>query len=281
MTDQPERRKLPSSSSLAEAVGAVFNLGDETFAQLVRTAKSVQQVTDVLNHLLQEAKTLKGNDANTLSELTLLRDQADTFSQDLASLQHAVEAHGDTITERSTREMHILGSVVETLLDVSDSLESLKASVVGLNTFVKDHPCPWAKDTGGLSPEARIAAIESILKLLPTLDIVLKKALDREGFLIPKPGDPPEEKYWLRKLIDRFRDALVAAVFSTVASGAVTWAAWTYYFGSKSIVAKAQQEAKTEMMHKLEASEQTRRELEQRLQEALEQAKRPGKRQAP
>lgn len=262
-----DRRRLSQGSSVKEDLGVVFALGDDTFAQVSKMSRDVRLAIEHLTKLIAEARGLKANDANVLSELTLLRDQADSFSTDLSSLQSAVENHDGIIQEVSAQEMNILASVVETLLDVNDSLESLKASVVGLNTFVKDHPCPWAADSEQMSAQDRIKAITEIVKLLPTLQVVLTKAADREGFITKKDGTDLTEKYWLRKYADKFRDAIVATIFSTLAAGATSFGAWTYFFGAKSNVAKIQAEAKREIHNQLIQAEEAKTKLEVRLKE--------------
>lgn len=264
MTQQA--RRLSQGSSVKDDVGQVYVLGDETFAQVVKMSRDIRTAVEQLSKLIAETRGLKANDASVISELTLLRDQADTFSQDLVGLAASVEGQTASIHDISAQEMSILASVVETLLDVNDTLESLKASVVGLNTHVKDHPCPWAKTDGLITPEARIAAISKIVDLLPTLQVVLTKAADREGFTTNKDGGDLKEKYWARKYLDKSRDAIVATIFSTLAGGVVSFAAWTYFFGSKSMVEKAKTEARVEMHKQLVKSEEERTAQSQEIQ---------------
>lgn len=282
MTQQA--RRLSQGSSVKDDVGQVYVLGDETFAQVVKMSRDIRTAVEQLSKLIAETRGLKANDASVISELTLLRDQADTFSQDLVGLAASVEGQTASIHDISAQEMSILASVVETLLDVNDTLESLKASVVGLNTHVKDHPCPWAKTDGLITPEARIAAISKIVDLLPTLQVVLAKAADREGFTTKEDGTDPQKKYWARKYLDKFRDAIVATIFSTLAGGAVGIMAWSYFFGTKSVLEKAKIETKKAMHNQLVQSEE-QRQLQaqeiQRLKDELERYKARGTQRKP
>ena len=256
-------------ASVKEDLGVMLAVGDDTLAHVAKMSVDLQLAIEHLTKLLSEAHSLKTNDAGVMSELTLLRDQVDTFSSDVATFQAAVENHDGVIQEVSSQEINVLASVVATLLDVNDSLESLKASVVGLNTFTKDHPCPWASDSVGLTALERIHALTEIARLLPTLQVVLSKAADREGFVTKDDGTDPHRKYWARRYLDQFRDAIVAMVFSTLAGGAVSFAAWTYYFGAQSTVEKARSNARQETYNQLVQAEEAKHRLESRLR-ALE-----------
>ena len=137
---------------------------------------------------------------------------------------------------------------------------------------------------GTMTPEARIAAISKIVELLPTLQVVLAKAADREGFTTKEDGTDPQKKYWARKYLDKFRDAIVATIFSTLAGGAVGIMAWSYFFGTKSVLEKAKIETKKEMHNQLVQSEE-QRQLQaqeiQRLKDELERYKARGTQRKP
>lgn len=273
-----DRRRLSQGSSVKDDLGTLFALGDDTFGHVMKMSRSVQMAVEQLSKLLAEAKSLKTNDANVTSELTLLRDQVDTVDRDLETFRETVEGHSTIIQEISTSERQILASVVETLLDVNDSLESLKASVVGLNTYVKDHPCPWRADAEDMTAEERVNALTKIARLVPTLEMILTKAADREGF-VTEPGEVPKAKYWAKKVLDRFRDALIAAFFSAIASGVIALLAFTYYFGSKSVVAKAREDKQAEMIQRLQKLEDEKAALERQLRSYTDP--RPGRQLRP
>lgn len=101
-------RRLSQGSSMKEDIGQVYVLGDETFAQVIKMSRDIRNAVEQLTKLIAETRGLKANDASVISELTLLRDQADTFSQDLVGLAASVEGQTASIHDISAQEMSIL-----------------------------------------------------------------------------------------------------------------------------------------------------------------------------
>ena len=230
-----ERKTLAQGSSVKEDLQTLFNLGDDAYAQLLSVCRAVKVGADQLARLVTDTRNLKANDSEVIGGITLLRDQTDNMDQTLSDLQQILEAQGQHAVDLSRRELQVLGSVVETLLGVVESLESVKAAVVGHHSYVKEHPCPWMADIPGMTTEARSKVFVDLIQLMPHLQLVILEAADKGGWLAEL-GKPPKQKWWLRKLMDQLRAAIIAAFFSTLATAKVGVFAWSYFFSAKTTV---------------------------------------------
>lgn len=248
-----EKRRLSSGASIKDDMNALYTMGDDAYAQLIKAVKNIQGLTDQINKVVTEVKGLKANDAQMSAEVTILHDLAGTLSTDMDSLTQTMDGTRGEIEETARRQAEIMASVVETLMDVSDALESIKNAVIGLTQQLQSETvCPWRDEEGATV----FAALDSLVALTPTL----KQMAEGFALLAPNIGtvvevvltkDHRDPKTGKKKekwdiFVEKLAESLAAAVISSIATGLLSIGVFLYFFGSKSAVEKARTEARKE-----------------------------------
>lgn len=271
--NQSEKRRLPQGATVKDDLNALYTLGDDSYAQLVKTVKNIQGLTEQIAKVVVEVKGLKANDAQMSAEVTILHDLASSLSTDMDSLTQTMEGNRGEVEETARRQAEIMASVVETLMDVSDALESIKNAVIGLTQQLQSEAtCPWRDEDGAnvFASLDALAALAPVLKqmaegfalLAPNIGTVVEVVLEKDH-RDPKTGKK-KEKWDI--FVEKLAESLAAAVFSSLATGILSAALFLYFFGSKSAVEKARAEARKEQSVLLKKAEDDKSELELKVQ---------------
>lgn len=286
--DVQEKRRLPQGASIKDDLTALYGLGDDSYAQLIKAVKSIQGLTEQIGKVVAEVKGLKANDAQTTAQVTILHDLTQTLAGDMDNMTQTLEGNRGEIEETARRQAEIMASVVETLMDVSDALESIKSAVIGLTQQLQGEAvCPWRDEDGA----AVFKALDDLVALVPTL----KQMAEGFALLAPNIGtvvevvltkDHRDPKTGKKKekwdiFVEKLAESLAAAVFSSLATGLLSAGLFLYFFGSKSAVEKARAEAKKEQALLLKKATDEKTDLEQKIADmqaqlaTLQQAQKP------
>jgi hypothetical protein len=165
---------------------------------------------------------------------------------------HAVSAQA--LQDTTKKQADILGAVVETLLELADSLESVKGAFVGLASQVQEQQkCPWRQEvTQGIDIETLIANVSLLAKIAPLIDMNVRSELKERGYAVDSEGQPtPREGIFL--FWDQLKAAVIRGAYSTLATAAITGGAFLVYNAKASgdrVKAQAEHEGIVALMAK-------------------------------
>lgn len=270
----PEKRRLSTGASIKDDMNALYTMGDDAYAQLMKAVKNIQGLTEQIGKVVSEVKGLKANDANMAAEVTILHDLASTLSTDMDAMTQTMDGTRGEIEETARRQAEIMASVVETLMDVSDALESIKNAVIGLTQQLQTEAvCPWRDEEGASvfqSLDALVALAPAIKQmaegfglLAPNIGTVVEVVLTKDH-RDPKTGKK-KEKWDI--FVEKLAESLAAAVISSIATGLLSVGVFLYFFGSKSAVEKARAEARKEQTETIKKVEDEKTSLATKLTE--------------
>ena len=202
---QESNSQAATDKSLPETVGQIFQ-------QMATITGGLSTCNANLQRLAEELKASQG----ALADLASVRDLSDTISEDVQALQTTISQSYDQIVGQSEAIMALL----DTMQAVFDGQESFRSAVLGLTQQVHDLPCPWSQpsEDGEMTPEDRMAAMDSFLGLMPRIEIVVKGALDSQG-RNPSTGD---DKWWGMRLMDQLKEAVVTVLLAVAAGMLLT-----------------------------------------------------------
>jgi cell division protein FtsB len=269
-----DKRRLSTGATIKDDMNALYTMGDDAYAQLIKAVKNIQGLTEQINKVVTEVKGLKANDANVAAEVTILHDLAGTLSTDVDAMTQTVDGTRGEIKETARRQAEIMASVVETLMDVSDALESIKNAVIGLTQQLQTEAvCPWRDEEGATvfqSLEALVAMVPAIKQmaegfglLAPNIGTVVEVVLTKDH-RDPKTGKK-KEKWDI--FVEKLAESLAAAVLSSIATGLLSVGVFIYFFGSKSAVEKARAETRKEQTDTIKKVEDEKTGLAQKVAE--------------
>lgn len=197
---------------------------DDTYSKILSLIQFVQGSQDKLTQLTTDLTNIKAAATQALSELTLVHAQAEDNNSDLEALQQTIES-SVAITQENTKQYNqILKDITEILRDLFQDGETIKAAIVGVSQHMREHPCPWTQGDDNMSGEERMEAMDAIILNGPKIEMLVEHILDREGYEL-SPDGKYRRKWWLKRDMDRLREAFITVIFTMAATGLLGWAA--------------------------------------------------------
>ena len=241
MEPTSEHRRPNSSTPVKEDLGHLYRLADDTVTR-------VNHVAELLQAVMAAVAGLQAGTTSTSSGIITLRDLAEGLNQDMSTLQSNVRGVDDYSRSTAKAQGEILASVVETLLEIYDSIQTVSAAIIGLKTTVQEQStCPW-KD---LSAESLFEAIEVLGSLAPRIKQVVEDRLVASG----RDPETGRRHWWGRVFADRAKEAVVSAFFSVLAGGVIGVWAWVQFVAPAApspAQVQASQEAAKVLQHRIE-----------------------------
>jgi hypothetical protein len=221
MPDGIVKRRQGHEGTLKEDIFLLHGMADDTYGQIIGLVQFLQESHGQLQKLVQDLAAIRAAETNVASELTLIHSQAEANSNDLEAMQQTIESSAMINQDNTIKHNRILADMVDILREVMQAEDSIQAAIVGLTRQMHDHPCPWSQTDEHMTAEDRMEAMNVIAGMAPDLHILTQRILDREGFE-PSPHGP-KPKYWAKKVLDMFKEAFVAVIFSTLATMLFGW----------------------------------------------------------
>lgn len=221
MSEGIVKRRQGHEGTLKEDIFLLHGMADDTYGQIIGLVKFLQESHSQLQKLVQDLSAIRAAETNTASALTLIHAQAEANSSDLEAIQQTIESSAVIGQDNTIKHNKILADMVDILGDVMNAEDSIQEAIAGLTREMRSHPCPWSQPDETTTAEARMEAMNTLAALIPDIRMLTHRILDREGYE-PSPLGP-KPKYWAKKVLDMFKEAFVAVIFSTLATMLFGW----------------------------------------------------------
>lgn len=219
---------------------------------------TVQQVTLALAKLHE----LRGDEGISLS---ILRDRSERLETNVSMLQETVDLVVNRVTDPRTRETEIMASIVNALLDVGETMDTVKEAITGLTLQIqadREAPgCAWREFLGTRKDdEGRPCTILDDLALIASMaekfQTVIEDDLSAKGY-DPKTGVKRE---WINIQVDKLRASVATTIMNLIATGILGGIFWLWYaMGTSNQLAQIKAEAlKAQAQHQAEKADLTK-----------------------
>ena len=215
------KRRQGHEGTLKEDIFLLHGMADDTYGQIIGLVQFLQESHGQLQKLVQDLSAIRAAETNIASELTLIHSQAEANSSDLEAVQQTIESSAMINQDNTIKHNRILADMVDILREVMQAEDSIQAAIVGLTRQMHEHPCPWSQTDEHMTAEDRMDTMNTIVAMAPHFQMLVDRILDREGFETGPDG--PKPKYWAKKVLDMFKEAFVAVIFSTMATMLFGW----------------------------------------------------------
>ena len=214
------------------AIKSVVKTMEDLIAQYRRVVEQVENLSGVMN---------THGDLSSVS-LAILKDRAGRMETNVATLQSSVDLVSDRISSSVAQEHDILGTVIGTLLDVDDSVTTLKEALVGLTQQIQadrsDSSCVWRQYLDPEDAAKVFMNLATISSLAEKLSVIVHEGLGDRGY-DPQTG---KKREWLNIQIDRLRQSMGAVLLNLIATSIIGGVVWLWV-GSKAAAESAQVKA--------------------------------------
>lgn len=207
---------------------------------LEKTTATLQQIVGEMHGLATVTQAPGGFDRT----LAILRDNAERMETNVGTLQQTVNLVVDRVTDPRTKEVEILASAVNAVMDLGELLDTVQTALGGLTSQIQlDREvggCAWRAylTQQSLDPSDLFENFSRIATMAEKLQTIVEDDLTQKGYN-PKTG---EKREWILVQIDKLRAGVGTAIMNLIAAGLLAGAFWVYsHFGSKSETQKVQQ----------------------------------------
>lgn len=205
-----------------------------------KTSATLQQIVGEMQGLASVTQTQGGFDRT----LAILKDNAERMETNVNTLQQTVNLVVDRVTDPRTKEVEILASVVNAVMDLGELLDTVQTALGGLTNQIQlDREiggCAWRAylTQQGADPADLFENFTKIAMLAEKLQTIVEDDLTQKGYN-PKTG---EKREWILVMIDKIRAGVGTAVVNFISLGILAGAFWVYtHFGAKTDPQKIQQ----------------------------------------
>lgn len=151
--------------------------------------------------------------------LELLKDRSERMEINVQTLQQTMNLVVDAVTDPRIREKEFLGSLLQALLDVGDTLDTVKEALGGLAQQIQGTKeactCAWRDYLTGEEPGVGNAIFDDLVqiaRLAPRLDIFVRDAIGQRGY----DPDTGKKREWLLVQIDRVKSSFGNVVINLI-----------------------------------------------------------------
>jgi hypothetical protein len=219
------------------------------------TTKQISKAAELIHTTLQEIalsvrslqEFIKNDDLP--GSMLLLQDRSGRLETNIETLQQTMNLVVDRVSDPRTREKEFLGSLLNALLDVGDTVSTVKEVLTGLTKQVQIDreacSCAWREylSTQVTKEEDIFFNLARIAHLAPELDTFIRDSMSKNGYN----PDTGLKREWFLVQVDKVRSAFDNMLINLVAGCLLGVGLYVYhYISERSQVLKVQAEFETE-----------------------------------